>query len=202
MKSPFVLAAVLVLLAIAVLVGMFFFPTPSETDRPVAVAPAATATGAKDRTTYATLENTVSASSDAGAKPAQVPVAPPPPLATEESLTAKGQDLDRVHDAMVTYSEEGLPVLKAYLTNSDPEVRLAAIEAIEQLAVPSGAEVLQAAAKNAKTAEEAKEMLAAAEFLKLPRLPISELKRLIKEGKIAPASDRSGQTAAPQSGSP
>ena len=100
---------------------------------------------------------------------------------------------------MVTYSEEGLPVLKAYLTNSDPEVRLAAIEAIKQLAVPSGAEVLQAAVKNAKTAEEAKEMLVAAEFLKLPRLPISELKRLIKEGKITPAS---GRTAAPQSGSP
>ena len=191
------MAAVLVLLAITVLVGMFFFPTPSETDRPVAVAPAAAATAAKDRATYAILENTVSASAEA--KPAQVPAAPPLPLATEESLTAKGQDLDRVHDAMVTYSEEGLPVLKAYLTNSDPEVRLAAIEAIKQLAVPSGAEVLQAAVKNAKTAEEAKEMLVAAEFLKLPRLPISELKRLIKEGKITPAS---GQTAAPQSGSP
>ena len=96
----------------------------------------------------------------------------------------KSATLERINEAMTTYSAEGLPTLKAYLSNSDPEIRAAALEAIIQLAVPEGAQVLREAAKSAKTAREQIEMLEGAEFLELPRLPVGELKKLIQSGAI------------------
>ena len=89
---------------------------------------------------------------------------------------------------MVTYSKEGLPTLVPYLTNSDPEIRSAAIEAIKQLAVPVAAPVLRSAAKNASSPQEEIEMLEAADFLELPRLPLDELKKLMEQGSVNSSS--------------
>lgn len=97
---------------------------------------------------------------------------------------ARDDTFIRINEAMATYSEEGLPVLKPYLAHSDPEIRDVAVEAIVQLAVPTGAEVLRNAARKAPTPEERIRMLQAAEFLELPRLPLEQLKKLIERGEV------------------
>lgn len=97
---------------------------------------------------------------------------------------AKDDIFIRINEAMTTYSEEGLPVLTPYLAHSDPEIRDAAVEAIVQLAVPSGAEVLRNAARKAATSEEQIRMLQGAEFLELPRLPLDQLKKMIDDGTV------------------
>lgn len=89
-----------------------------------------------------------------------------------------------IEDAMTTYSEEGLPVLKPYLSHPDPEIREAAVEAIVQLAVPSGAAVLKDAARRARSTEEQIRMLEGAEFLELPRLPLDKLRTMIESGEV------------------
>jgi len=106
----------------------------------------------------------------------------PQDLGTSED--AKAATLETINEAMTTYSAEGLPVLRPYLKNPDPEIRAAALEAIVQLGVPEGAQVLREAANSAKTTREQIEMLQGAEFLELPRLPVGELKKLIQSGAI------------------
>jgi hypothetical protein len=199
MKSPLVLIAALVFLAIAVLVTILLLPAPPAAERTTASSSsgdAKTRAAVDSRPAYnfpvSSAESTTTAPGAAMVESFPTPV---PPIVTEDSLTPRGQALGRIHDAMVTYSEEGLPVLEGYLANSDKEVRLAAIEAIKQLSVPAGADVLLAAAKKAKTPEEIKEMMEAAEFLKLPRLPAEEVRKLFNDGKLSPPQEASTPSA-------
>lgn len=106
----------------------------------------------------------------------------------------KEQALGTIDAAMSTYSEEGLPILTPYLGHEDPDIRSATIEAMKQLAVPEAAKVLRRAAKSAKNDRERIDMLQAAEFLELPRLPLSEVRKLLKVDAIN-SSATSGSSA-------
>lgn len=187
-KLPVLVIAVLAAAALALLFGLFFLPQPApkESEAPTA------STQVTPR--YADL--TGGSVPSASAPKEAVEPAFTAPIYPEAASTPSGkqENLDVIWQTMSTFSEEGLPVLKPYLSNSDPEIRSAAVEAIKQLAVPAGADVLRAAAKDAKTTREQIEMLEAAEFLELPRLPVSVLKELMETGKLKLPS-KSGQQA-------
>jgi hypothetical protein len=111
-----------------------------------------------------------------GSAPATPSTAAAPPEAPAEAPenaaqeAAKEQTLSVIHDAMTTWSEEGVPVIQPYLSSPDKTIRAAAIESMKQLGVPEAAAALRAAAKKTTNPEERKAMLEAAEFAELPPL--------------------------------
>jgi len=86
-------------------------------------------------------------------------------LASEEERERKEQ---AIWDAAYTFSPAGLKVLAPFLNDPDPAVREAAIEGIEQLASPEGIAVLRSAVPRARSEEERRRLLEAAEWLALP----------------------------------
>jgi len=74
----------------------------------------------------------------------------------------------QIHEAMVTYSPEGVKALEPILANAEPEIREAAINAIIQIGEKSGADALRRAARKTKVLREKMRMLEAAEFIELP----------------------------------
>ena len=97
----------------------------------------------------------------------------PVPEATVLSLSAEREKtLERIREATVTYSEEGLVVLRPLLMSKDPEIRAAAVEGIVQLGVGGGAAVLRDAAARSTNAEERKTLLESAAFIELPAYPV------------------------------
>ena len=95
------------------------------------------------------------------------------PETTTLSLSAEREKtLERIHEATVTYSEEGLAALSPLLMSKDPEIRAAAVEGIVQLGVAGGAAVLRDAASRSTIAEDRKTMLDSAAFIELPPYPV------------------------------
>ncbi len=88
----------------------------------------------------------------------------------DPTLTPKEQTLATLHDAMVTYSSEGVPTIQPYLSNPDPEIRANAIESMKQLGVPEAAAALRAAAGSAKDPNIKRALEDAAEFVDMPSL--------------------------------
>ena len=119
------------------------------------------------------------------------------PMVQAKAGETKAQTLELIDAAMSTYSDEGLPALKSYLSHSDPDIRSATVEALKQLAVPQAADALRQAAKSARNDRERISMLEAAEFLELPRLPLSEVKKLLRDGTISMPAPTESTTAAP-----
>ena len=179
MKNPLVvIMAVLVTGLVALFLALFLLPQSAPPAQESRVSTASTQATPR----YADLTGGSAApQASATQEPKATATSQISPSATP---AGKQENLDVIWQAMSTFSEEGLPVLKPYLSNPDPEIRSAAVEAIKQLAVPAGAEVLRTAAKNAETTREQIEMLEAAEFLELPRLPVSVLKELMETGKL------------------
>lgn len=168
----------LLLAAMLIIVGyLFFAPAPPLEDASSNATVPATSRPATSKIAETEPLQALKAekTSLAGSAPVQNAIDTP---------EAKDDIFIQINEAMTTYSEEGLPVLKPYLTHSDPEIRDAAVEAVVQLAVPAGAEVLRDAARKASTSEEQIRMLQGAEFLELPRLPLDELKKLIDSGAV------------------
>jgi len=75
-----------------------------------------------------------------------------------------------IHDAMTTWSAEGVPTLRPLLSSPDKEIRAEAIEAMKQLSVPEAVAALRAQAKETKDPAERKALLDAAEWAALPSL--------------------------------
>lgn len=75
-----------------------------------------------------------------------------------------------IHDAMTTWSAEGVPTLQPLLSSPDKEIRAEAIEAMKQLSVPEAVAALRAQAKETKDPAERKALLDAAEWAALPSL--------------------------------
>ena len=86
---------------------------------------------------------------------------------------------DRIEDAMVTYSQEGLDVLKPLLSHPNARVRAEAMDAIMQMDVPGGGAVLREAAKEATSAVERSRLEEAADFCDLPSISAEDLRRLV-----------------------
>jgi len=76
--------------------------------------------------------------------------------------------LDAIDDAAYTFSPQALPFLAERLNDPDPDIREAAIDGIMQLSEPAGIEVLRKAARTAKTPQEKRRLLEAADWLALP----------------------------------
>lgn len=168
----------LLLAAMLIIVGyLFFAPAPPLEDAASNATVPATSRPANSKIIETAPLHALKAekTSLAGSAPLQN---------TIDTPETKDDIFIRINEAMTTYSEEGLPVLKPYLTHSDPEIRDAAVEAIVQLAVPTGAEVLRDAARKAATSEEQIRMLQGAEFLELPRLPLDQLKKMMDDGTV------------------
>lgn len=86
---------------------------------------------------------------------------------------------DRIEDAMVTYSQEGLDALKPLLSHPNARVRAEAMDAIMQMDVPGGGAVLREAAKKATSAVERSRLEEAADFCDLPSISAEDLRRLV-----------------------
>lgn len=86
---------------------------------------------------------------------------------------------DRIEEAMVTYSEEGLAVLAPMLSHPNARVRAEAADAITQMDVPGGAAVLREAAAKATSAAERRRLEEAADFCDLPTISAEDLRQLV-----------------------
>jgi len=154
--------AVLGVVALAAIATLLFMPAASEPSAaPVEETKPAPTSAVK------TEANFDFGSAVAGTAAVTAPNASAP---TPEGASAKEQTLETIQEAMTTYSAEGVPTLQPMLSNPDPEIRFAAMEAMKQLSVPEAAAALRAAANTRTDPEERKAMLDAAEFAELPSL--------------------------------
>jgi HEAT repeat protein len=76
--------------------------------------------------------------------------------------------MDRIQEAIATYSAEGVPILKPLLLSPDLEIREQAIEGMKQLDAPEAAAALREAAKKVTDPRDRQAMLEAADFVDLP----------------------------------
>jgi HEAT repeat protein len=110
--------------------------------------------------------------SEPAAVPAVAPVAGAPALLNGEAAH------EAITDLAVTYEAAAVPALARYLAHSDPEIRSAARDGLVQLGERAAIPFLEAAAKTAADAEEARSLREAAEFLALPTWTEQRDKRL------------------------
>ena len=90
------------------------------------------------------------------------------PSASNGPYGEKQAVMDRIQEAMSTYSAEGVPVLKPLLTSPDLEIREHAIEAMKQLDAPEAAAALREVANKTTDPRDRQAMLEAADFVDLP----------------------------------
>jgi hypothetical protein len=143
----------------------------------------------------------------------KVQVAPPPssPAPKPRTLVVKGvynppplegphaAELTRIQDLSVTYDAREVPALAAFLTHDSAEVRAAALDGLIRLGSKEAAEPLRAASAKVKDPREAIAMLDAADYLELPPMPASMLRKR-KEPKASatpgPATSEPKKTTA------
>lgn len=99
---------------------------------------------------------------------------------------------ESIETAATSYDPAQLPLIRPYLTHSDPEVRAAALNGVVTLGDAAGAPLLREAAKQAANSQEAIELLSKADYLELPSAPI--VKRPAG-ARRAPANSASGKPA-------
>jgi hypothetical protein len=90
------------------------------------------------------------------------------PSASNGPYGEKQAVMDRIQEAISTYSAEGVPVLKPLLTSPDLEIREHAIEAMKQLDAPEAAAALREVANKTTDPRDRQAMLEAADFVDLP----------------------------------
>lgn len=193
MTKSFYLVGLTIAVAIVVLLVFLFTPSP-----PVASKAADVSSGqgkAAPRQSNVFDQAGVSTPSNKPPTRAASPSRGEQESASDDGTpTGKEKSLEKIHEAMVTYSEEGLPVIKPYLSHPDSEVRVAAIDAVINLAVPAGADVLRQASKTARNSEEQIKMIQGADFLELPRIPLDLLKQIVEQ-RAAARTPQAGQPA-------
>jgi len=103
--------------------------------------------------------------------PAPVAALPPAPVLTPEERQAANQaEIDRLMEWSRNSDAQSLSNILLDLTNSEKDVREAAIEATKQFGSTNAIPVLKAAAINSTDTSEQIELLQAANFLSLPSL--------------------------------
>jgi len=117
----------------------------------------------------------------------------PPPLEGPHAA-----ELTRIEDLSVTYDAREVPALAAFLTHDAAEVRAAAIDGLIRLGSKEAAEPLRAASAKVKDPREAIAMLDAADYLELPPMPVSMLRK-VKAAKTTGKSqgEESSSSSAP-----
>ena len=172
MTKTYLLPGLLLLVAVALVVLVVVGPGVAPlTENPP--APATEGEGTSTVATSNTLADSGSSMVRSSAAPQQAAVAEPassPAASAGEAgnYDAREAKLDEITEVSHTFSAEGLKTLAPMLQDPDPEIREAAIEGIEQLAVPEGIEVLRRAAARARNERERRRLLEAADWLALP----------------------------------
>ena len=106
-----------------------------------------------------------------------------PIAGTQDSATmekARETAIDRMKKASITYDPAQLPVIQPYLLDPDPEIRLAAIDAMIVLGDASAGPMLREAAKSAATAKNAVALEEAANYVELPPADFGKISKKIK----------------------
>jgi hypothetical protein len=98
----------------------------------------------------------------------------------EARMAARDAALEKIHDAATTYDPVELAAIQPYLVNADLGIREAAVNGMIVLGDAAAGPMLREAAARMESAEEAKAMLAAADYVELPP---ANLKELIKRSK-------------------
>jgi hypothetical protein len=162
----------LVCLIIATLGGLafLFLSTPKVKTSPPEQKPIA---GKSDKTSATAPAQYIAPPEEKPAVPAPVATttAPEPSQSAPESNGPYGEKqvvMDRIQEAISTYSAEGVPILKPLLLSPDLEIREQAIEGMKQLDAPEAAAALREAAKKVTDPRDRQAMLEAAEFVDLP----------------------------------
>jgi hypothetical protein len=156
MRPKFVLALMVVVVA-AIGAVLFFKP---HTEKPVATeAPPAP----------------VQEAGNAVPPPMPLPASVPEPrvLTDDEQQATNAAEIDRLMEWSRNDDPESLANIETDLTNSQKDVREAAIEAAKQFGSTNAIPVLKADAINSTDTDEQIEMLQAANFLSLPSLSLS-----------------------------
>ncbi len=155
MRPKFVLG--LMLFAFVVIGAAVLLKRPAEKATP---APAAAAPAPAPNVTTSEVP-----------PPASVAAPPPAPVLTPEQQQAAAQaEIDRLQDWSRNSDPQSLSNILVDLTNSEKDVREAAIEATKQFGSTNAIPALKATAINSTDTDEQIEMLQAAKFLTLPPL--------------------------------
>jgi type IV secretory pathway VirB10-like protein len=162
----------LVCIIIAVLGGLafLFLSTPTEKTSPPEQKPIAIKSD-KSSATAPTQYIAPPEEKPAVSAPVATTAAPEPSQSVPESKGPYGEKqvaMDRIQEAISTYSAEGVPILKPLLLSPDLEIREQAIEGMKQLDAPEAAAALREAAKKVTDPRDRQAMLEAADFVDLP----------------------------------
>jgi hypothetical protein len=162
MRPKFVLT--LILFAALVLAAAFYFKQPVSQPQPPSVVETTALPPPATKSTPATAP-------DSAKFPTPQPVAAVvPPMTPEEKQSYIETEVNRLQDLSTQDDPASLSVIVNDLTNSEKEVRLAAIEATKQFGSKDAIPVLQADVAGAQDTDEKIALLEAADFLALPSL--------------------------------
>jgi hypothetical protein len=162
MRPKFVLA--LILFAALVLAAAFYFKQPASHPQPPSVVEMTALPAPAAKSAPATIP-------DSAKFPTPQPVAAVvPPMTPEEKQSYIEAETSRLQDLSTQDDPASLSAIVNDLTNSEKEVRLAAIEATKQFGSKDAIPVLQADVASAADTDEKIALLEAADFLALPTL--------------------------------
>ena len=162
MRPKFVLA--LILFAVLVLAAAFYFKQPVSQPQPPGVVETTALPPPAAKSAPATAP-------DSANFPSPQPVAAVVPSMTpEEKQSYIEAETSRLQDLSTQDDPASLSAIVNDLTNSEKEVRLAAIEATKQFGSKDAIPVLQADVASAADTDEKIALLEAADFLALPTL--------------------------------
>ena len=162
MRPKFVL--VLILFAALVLAAAFYFKQPVSQPQPSGVVETTALPPPAAKSAPATAP-------DSAKFPTPQPVAAVvPPMTPEEKQSYIEAETSRLQDLSTQDDPASLSAIVNDLTNSEKEVRLAAIEATKQFGSKDAIPVLQADVAGATDTDEKIALLEAADFLALPTL--------------------------------
>ena len=137
-------------------------------------------------------------SQTASAAPTPMPVFTPPPhvLTAEERQDAIQAEVEHLQELSRNDDPQSLSSILADLTNSEKEVREAAIEATKQFGSTNAIPALKAAAFNSTDTEEQMAMLDAANFLTLTPISDSSVQQPLTPQQLQADAQRHAQRQA------
>lgn len=118
-------------------------------------------------------------------------------LTGEAAEQARALAIEKMQEASTTYDAAQLPVIQPYLVSPDPELRAAAVDAMIVLGDASAGRMIREAAKSMTSADEAKKMEKAADYVELPPVDLKKLSEQMKKQKQANEAEKKAATEQP-----
>lgn len=146
-------------------------------------SPSPTALQISSRISKAALPTTISENSEAWRHRSAAGAISERVVESKRVSESKEQVIETIKKASAMYSPAAVPILAPYLTNSDPEIREAALDAFLRLDEPGSIPILRATAAKMNDRAESKRLLDAADFLSLP--PYKPIKKKISSAPLS-----------------